>query len=79
MTDTGDLQEGLDLYAVIRGGSCSSSFQEVNREYHALFDCYSKGKEYWLETMKSYLMIKVSAKLTSNFPHIFQMKGQKEY
>lgn len=79
MTDTGDLQGGLDLYAVITGGSCYSSPQEVNREYHALFDCCSKGKEYWLKIMKSFLLIKVSTKPKSHFPHMLQMKGQREY
>lgn len=74
VTDTGDLQERLDLYAVITRGSCYSSPQEVNREYHALFDCFSEGKEYWLEIMKSYLMIKVSTESTSHFPICFSWK-----
>lgn len=79
MTDTGDLQEGLELHAVITGGSCYLSPEEVNREYHTLFHCYSKGNEYWLEIMKSYLIIKVSTKPTCRFPHILQLKGQREY
>lgn len=79
MSDTGDLREGLDLCAVITEGSCYLSPQEVNREYRALFDCYSKGKEYWLEMINSYLLIAVSRKPGSHFPHMLQLKGQREY
>lgn len=79
MSDTGDLWEGLDLRAVITGGSCYPSPQEVNREYHALFDCHSKGKEYWLKMINNYLLIAVSRKPMSHFTHMLQLKGQREY
>lgn len=61
------------------GGSCYPSPQEVNRQYHALFDCYSKGKEYWLEMIDYYLLIAVSRKPASHFLHMLQLKGQREY
>lgn len=42
MSDTRDLWEGLDLCTFITEDSCYVSPQEVNMEYHALFDGYSK-------------------------------------
>lgn len=79
MSDTGDLREGLDLCTVLTGGSCYTSPQEVNMEYHALFDGYSKGKEYRLEVINNYLLIAVSRKPMCHFFHMLQLKGQREY
>lgn len=76
MSDTGDLQEGLDLCAVITGGSCYLSPQEVNREYHALFGCHSKGQEYLLEIINNYLLIAVSRK-PSHFPLCSSVRARK--
>lgn len=76
MSDTGERREGLDLCAVITGGS-SPSPQEVNREYQALFDCYSKGKGYWLEMINNHLLIAAHRK-PSHFPHVLRLRGQRE-
>lgn len=86
-------EEGDDLHRGLAGGVgsvcshnrrellfvSSGSKQGISCIKVTPFDCYSKGKEYWLEIMKSYLLIKVSTKPTSHFPRVLQLKGQREY
>lgn len=79
LSDTGDLEEELDLCTVITGVSCYASPLEVNREYHTLFVCFSKEKKHWLEMNDNYLLIPVSRKPVSHFPHTVQLQGQREY
>lgn len=77
MTDTGDLWDGPNPSAVITEVSCCSSSLEVNREYHTLFVCLSKSKKYLLEMNNNQLLIAVSRKPVSHFPHTIQLKVQR--
>lgn len=77
MSDTGDLWDSLNLSAVITGVNFCSSPLEVNREYLTLFVCLSKGKKYLLEMNDNHLLLAVSRKPVSHFPHTIQLKVQR--
>lgn len=74
MTDTGDLWDSLNPSAVITGVNCCSSPLEVNREYHTLFVCLSKGKKYLLEMNDNHLLLAVSSK---SFPSYNPAEGSE--